>query len=320
MAANEDRNGNRPARKTKARPSDSGVEWAHPLLGKWAAWQRAKRLSRETIRIQGPTVNNFAKEICCDPVSACPDDIIEWFERHPEWSIATAAAYWSALKAWFKWLEKAGHRKGNPMTTLESPRRPTNTPRPISDEDLRRLLSIPHQTRTRTMILLAALAGLRVSEIARIKGEDVDLSGQLIYVRGKGGAIKTVPLHPMLVTTAAQMPTTGYWFPGRESFGGAQDKTRSVTSATVTQTITRAMRRAGVRGTPHALRHWFATASLRASGDLRAVQLLMRHASVTSTQIYTEIADDRRAEVVNMLDPFAVTRRKFQETKGQDDE
>lgn len=286
------------SRFVKCRPAITDGPWIDPLLGEWTTWQRAARRSKETLKLRAPIVQNFAEEISVSPVSACHGDIIEWFERHPEWSPATARTYWGALSSWFKWLCRQGYREDNPMVKLDPPHLPACTPRPISDEDLRRLLVANIRKRTRVMILLAALAGLRVSEIARVRGEDIDLAGRLLYVRGKGGSLKTVPLHPMLVEAAAGMPAKGCWFPARDASGNP------ISGKSVSYTISKAMRRNGVRATPHALRHWFGTKALRVSGDLRAVQTLMRHASVISTQIYTDVANDTRADVVAKLDVF----------------
>lgn len=279
-------------------------EWAHPLLGEWTSALRAARYSPGTISNRAPIVQKFAEEISVDPVSACPADIVAWFElHHDDWMPSTASNKWSAISTWFAWLQKMGHRSDNPMQFLDAPRRPKNTPRPISNEDLVRLLNTRMHERTRTMVLLAAFAGLRCSEIARVRGEDVDLSGRLLYVKCKGGDVKTVPLHPWLVSAAGRMPATGFWFRARGARGA--DGKKSLSGPTVSNTLTKVFQRSGVRGTPHALRHWFGTNALRECGNLRMVQTLMRHASVVSTQIYTEVADDKRAEVVDALNPFS---------------
>lgn len=298
-------------RFVRVRPLAPEDDWIHPLLGEWTRWQLAARRSPRTIANRAPLVQKFAEQVGVDPVSACPDDVVRWFRVNPQWSDATAHAYWNALAAWFNWLERQGHIGGNPLRKLDAPPRPNSVPRPVSDADLGRMLGVRMHRRTRVQILLAALAGLRVSEIAKLRGEDVDLPGRLLYVRGKGRVEKTVPLHPLLALEAARMPATGFWFPGRTGPG------RPVNRHSVTHNISRVMGRAGVRGTPHALRHWFGTNALRVSGDVRVVQTLMRHASVTSTEVYTAVADGSRADVVDQLDPFAAARAGFVERRGR---
>ncbi|NBO21682.1 MAG: integrase, partial [Rhodobacteraceae bacterium] len=120
------------------------------------------------------------------------------------------------------------HRSGNPMVKLQCPRRPDRCPRPVADADLVRLLNLQMHARTRVMIMLGALAGLRVSEIARVKGEDLDLDAGRIHIVGKGGKRAWVPLHPLLIDIAATMPPQGWWFPGNRRRPGKHIRAKSV--------------------------------------------------------------------------------------------
>lgn len=153
------------------------------------------------------------------------------------------------------------------------------------------------------MILLALLAGLRVHEIAKIRGEDFDLMAGLLWVRGKVRKLKSVPLHPRLVELASEMPAEGWWFPMR----GAPSE--HVHAKSVSDVVGRTMRRAGVNGTPHALRHWFGSTLLDEDVDIRVVQELMRHKSIASTQVYTAVPTGRRREAVGRLDVLRGGRR-----------
>lgn len=82
------------------------------------------------------------------------------------------------------------------MSRLPSPKTPKGAPRPVSNNGLRRLLEVPVHRRTLVMILLAAPAGLGVDEIAKFRGEDVDIDGRALRVTGKGGRTDSIPLHP----------------------------------------------------------------------------------------------------------------------------
>jgi site-specific recombinase XerD len=145
------------------------------------------------------------------------------------------------------------------------------------------------------MCLLAAYQGLRVHEIAKMHGRDVDLGGALLRVSGKGGVVAELPLHSEVERAALTMPRSSWWF----SSTFAPD--RPIQGRTVTTHISTAMRRAGVAGVPHSLRHWHATALLRGGTDIRTVQTLMRHASLATTQVYLEVTDeDRRAAVLRL--------------------
>ncbi len=91
------------------------------------------------------------------------------------------------------------------------------------------------------------------------------------------------------------MPATGWWFPMRGY------PSEHVLSKSVSDIVGRTMRRAGVAGTPHSLRHWYATSLLDDGNDLRTVQELLRHKSIQSTQIYTRVSDSRQRDAITAL-------------------
>ncbi|UVO12021.1 site-specific integrase [Mycobacterium sp. SVM_VP21] len=148
------------------------------------------------------------------------------------------------------------------------------------------------------MVLLGAMEGLRAHEIAKVKGEHLDLIDRTMIVTGKGGVTATLPIHHLVVEIAYQMPRKGPWFPGPDR--GHQRR------ESVSGTIKDAMVRVGVPGSAHCLRHWFGTAPVRAGVDLRTVQTLMRHQNLSSTAVYTAIADEQRAKGIQLLDPFGL--------------
>lgn len=265
-------------------------------LADWTVWQHAQRLSRRTITERVRVIGQFHKEAGVQPQRAEPLDIVGWIASHEEWSDSTTATYTSYLSAWYRWLQIVDRRVDNPMIKVGSAKVPEREPRPIADADVPKLLGTRMWSSTRAMILLALLAGLRVSEIARVRGEDVDLAARLLWVKGKGRKVRSVPLHPVLVELASQMPEHGWWFPMR---GYPSEHVRG---KSVSDVIGRTMRRAGVRGTPHSCRHWYGSSLLDDGNDIRVVQELMRHKNIASTQIYTRVTDRRRREAIAGLD------------------
>ncbi|QPG69963.1 tyrosine-type recombinase/integrase [Mycolicibacterium mucogenicum DSM 44124] len=284
----------------------SDVEIAHPLITEWELWHVAARKSSRTTSERIRVINLFAHEADCNPVTVQPATIMRWLQSHEDdWSDSTAATYHSYLRAWFKWLIIEEHRVDDPMIKLGTPKYPERVPRPVPDDGLVKLLTARMHHRTRVMILLAALAGLRVSEIARVKGEDLDLEKGVIYImKGKGKKRAALPLHFLLVEAAHTMPARGVWFPGIRSRAHTH-----VLGKSVSDIIGQAMRRAGTPGTPHCLRHWYGTTLLEDGADLRTVQELLRHSSLATTAIYTKVPDHRRHEAINKLDPFRAARR-----------
>lgn len=230
------------------------------------------------------------------PESATTEQIVAWLAEAGDWAPRTRWTYHGALTAWFSWLRKLKHRHDHPMEDVGRPRRPRSEPRPVSDRNLRRLLATRMHRRTRAMILLASFQGLRAHEIAKLKAEDLDLLDRMMVVTGKGSVTASLPLHRDVIAQAWEMPSKGFWFPGSDN--GHQHR------ESVCNTIKAAMIRAGVPGSAHSLRHWFGTALVTADVDLRTTQTLMRHQNLTSTAIYTLVADGRRAEGIDRLDPF----------------
>lgn len=275
------------------------VAMTEPLLETWMLWQLAGKLSPATVSERVRVIAAFGEELGSSPVWAEPMDIVRWLGGHTEWSASTAATYHSYLRAFYCWLQIMEHRNDNPVLKLAAPRYPDRVPRPVSDDDLVALLSQPMHHRTRIMILLAALAGLRVSEIARVRGDDIDVTGPRIFILGKGGSKSWLPLHPLLVAAATTMPRRGWWFPANSRRPGDH-----VHSKSVSDIIGQAMRRAGARGTPHSLRHWTGSTLLADGADLRTIQELLRHRQLNTTAIYTKVPDERRHAAVNRLDPY----------------
>ncbi|WP_264071929.1 tyrosine-type recombinase/integrase [Mycolicibacterium komossense] len=273
----------------------------------WEVWQTAQRLSRKTIDERLRVIRQLHAETEQQPIRIDAAGIVRWVADHDDdWSDSTACTYTSYLSAWFKWLQLTDRRIDNPMVKVGTPRAPDREPRPTSDADVAKLLKTRMWTSTRRMILIALLAGLRVHEIAKIRGEDVDLGSRLLWVRGKGKRLKSVPLHPLLVELASEMPAAGWWFPMRGHEG------EHVLAKSVSDIIGRTMRRAGVRGTPHCLRHWYASTMLANGVDIRVVQELLRHKSLATTQIYTKVPDGHRHEAIATLDVWRALRSPSQ--------
>lgn len=271
----------------------------HPLIDEWILWQLSARRSVKTVNERARVIQSFLDGVKLDPLMVQAMDIVRWTAGRTSWSPSTAATYHSYLSSWHKWLCLTDRREDNPMRKLSSPRRPDRAPRPVADDALVRLLTAAMHHRTRVMITLAAVAGLRVGEIAKVKGEDIDMEGRKIYVIGKGNKRAWIPLHPLLIEAATTMPQRGWWFPANKRRPGEHVHPKSVSDI-----IGAAMRRARINGTPHALRHWYASTLLDDGADLRTVQELLRHSSIQTTQVYTKVKDSRRVEAVDKLDPF----------------
>lgn len=274
-------------------------------LDDWVLWMHSRRMSMTGISERVRIVTAFATEQDVEPTRATAMDIMRWLADNQQWSDGTACTYFGYLRAWYKWLQVHDHRLDDPTIKVGSPRWPDRAPQPVSDNGVMRLLKSRMHHRTRVMILLAMLAGLRVSEIAKVRGEHVDVTVPSILVDGKNRKQRTLPLHPLLVEAAATMPSHGYWFPANSTRSGDH-----VLGKSVSHIISLAMRRADIAGTPHKLRHWFGTTLLDNGADVITVMELLRHASVSTTQGYLKVPDARRHEAIETLDPWRALRSR----------
>jgi integrase/recombinase XerD len=156
---------------------------------------RSERTVREGVTLMRRLERHAGRD--CTEVRA----VDVWrFLANPDLRPASRAAYFGAIHAFYKWwASQGGHHA---TAQLPRPKAPKGCPRPVSNPGLRELLEMRMHRRTRVMILLAALAGLRVHEIAKVRGEDVDVDGRTLRVTGKGG--RTTPSR-----------CTTYWSPRR---------------------------------------------------------------------------------------------------------
>jgi integrase/recombinase XerD len=266
------------------------------ILSAWRRYAMASGHSERTITSRAYTLRRLARTI--DPMTADRDDLTDWLadlmDRRTGAPVtrSSRATYRAQVRAFYAFLVSCGRRGDDPSAGLPQPRVPRAYPRPLTPAEVVRVLAAcedPRAAQTRAYVVLACYAGLRVHEIAKIRGEDI--MGEVLRVVGKGGSDATVPLHPRIVELARTMPDRGWWFPAGHP-AGSPIKGTHVGRIAVCQAITRALRRADVSGTPHACRHFYGTQVLIASGgNLRIAQRALRHADIRSTAIYTQVSD-----------------------------
>jgi integrase/recombinase XerD len=256
------------------------------ILASWRLWQQSQSLSDRTITERAATVRQLLEYSACNPLELTPDAIIAFTARQ-EISPASRGTYHASIRAYCAWLVKTGRRDDNPSVLTPTPKRPRGVPRPVPSNNLALVLSAANRRRTRMMLLLAAMAGLRVHEVAKFRGEDIDLVNGVITVTGKGGVTAMIPAHEAIVAAAGDFPRAGWWFPTyTENVSGRQH----ISAAAVSSAILSTMRRAGVTGKPHQLRHWYGTTLLDQGVDVRVVRDLMRHRTIATTELYTLVS------------------------------
>jgi integrase/recombinase XerC len=208
----------------------------------------------------------------------------------------TRYGYISHLHCFYEWAMAEELTEHDPTGVIPRPKLRQLLPRPISEADL--AVALGHAPGLmRAWLVLAAYGGLRCAEIAGLDVGDVDLSSGCLRVLGKGEKERVVPTHPLVEVEL------GPWVRGRRSgpvftrpHGGR------FPPAMVSREGSLFLAGCGLSATMHQLRHRFATRALEVSGDLRAVQELLGHASPTTTAIYTKVSSRRLRAVVERID------------------
>lgn len=301
-----------------------------PALGHavdgWLRWlTHERRMARHTVAAYGGDLWSFlgfmqshlgAPPGLADLEGLGTSDFRAWMARRAADGIArtsTARAI-SVLRGFFKWLERNGIASNHAILVLRGPKRPHAIPKPLSVEDAGTLLDSadllpgPQWETLRDTALFALLygCGLRISEALALDRRGLPKSGPLL-VDGKGGRQRMVPVLPEVRDAVAAYLAACPFSPGEDGplFLGVQGKRLN---PGVAQRRMRALRGAlnlPETATPHALRHSFATHLLGAGGDLRTIQELLGHASLSTTQRYTEVDTERLMAAYRAAHPRA---------------
>lgn len=265
------------------------------ILEKFVLDQEAQSFSPRTIKERTTSLRAFFRKTGTEPQNFTAADATLYLATG-KWGESTRATYYRTLKVFGEWCKRAKVRPDNPLEEVPAPREPRKAPRPLSIEAVELLLDTANRKRTRAYIMLAFYAGLRVSEIAKIRGEDIDIWRGEITVVGKGRVLARLPLHPELLKLAETMPTSGYWFP---AYTGNKPHIRG---DAISRAIKEVSTRAGLPDvTAHRLRHTYGTELVAAGVDLRTAQELLRHASLQTTQRYVATDSERMRAGVNLL-------------------
>jgi integrase/recombinase XerD len=231
----------------------------------------------------------------------------------------TMARRLSTMRQFYRFLFSEGVRGDDPTDPLDSPRRGRPLPKILTEAEVDRLLDAARQGETAHHLRLSALlellyaSGLRVSELVSLPLQATRRDPQMLLIRGKGGAERTVPLgEAARDALQAYLPVRAEFAPPRADrrwlFPSRRSKRGHLTRERVGQLLKDLALEAGLdpaKVSPHVLRHAFATHLLSHGADLRAVQAMLGHADISTTQIYTHVLDERLRTLVTTHHPLA---------------
>jgi integrase/recombinase XerC/integrase/recombinase XerD len=289
-----------------------------PSDGLSPAWRRtlegferelgARGASKHTKRAYGADLRELARWASgrdLDPGRLAYRDLRGYAQALSERDLsrATVARRLAAVRSLYDHLVTVGEAPQNPAELLPRPRRESKLPRTLGRGDVAALLERipahgPLELRDRALFELAYSCGLRCEEIIGLDVGDPDFDSEVLRVHGKGNKTRLVP-----IGEPAQRALDRYLATGRPalSAGSGEEalflsrRGRRLSASDVRRRLTRWVREAAVAGgiSPHSLRHSFATHLLEGGADLRSIQELLGHSSVSSTQIYTRVEPTR---------------------------
>ena len=253
-----------------------------------------------------------------DPALLATADIRRFLARlHGEGlSPRSLARVLSAWRGFLDHLAKRGELAANPCAGVRPPKAPRELPQALSPDEAVRLVAIEDDSdaglRDRALFELAYSCGLRVSELTGLDTGAIDAAAGEVRVTGKGSKTRVVPVGRPALEAVAR------WLPVRERLAAPDERALFVgrrgkrLSPREVQRVVK--RRAALAGLPvdvhpHMLRHSFASHVLQSSGDLRAVQEMLGHASIASTQVYTHLDFQHLAKVYDAAHPRAKRKR-----------
>lgn len=243
---------------------------------------RAAGRAPSTVRLRQMHLERFFSWLAADPLTVDIDDLTAYMAAN-DWAPESRKSVRASLRGFYQWCEESERIEVDPSRRLPKVAVPQGIPHPTPTDVVDAALA-KASARELLMVHLAAYAGLRRAEIAGLHSRDI--IGDTVVVRGKGGKVRSVPLHPVLVVELAGV--RGFVFPGRDRGHLSPDRVGKIMTALL-----------GSGWTAHSLRHRFATRAYAAERDLLTVQQLLGHSSVATTQRYTQVPDDARRRAVN---------------------
>ena len=232
-----------------------------------------------------------------------------------QYSKATIARKLATLRSFYKFLVKRNHVSSNPVVSIRTPKQEKKLPRFLEYEEVKKLLSTPPVNtwlgaRDRAILETLYSTGIRVSELVALNMDDIDFLGEVVHVRGKGKKERIAPIGSSALQVIQHYME--YRNKRAQSNGNFDAKVlfvnkhgRRLSTRSVRRKMDKYLKISGLDPeiSPHTLRHSFATHMLNNGADLRSVQELLGHQSLSTTQIYTHLTTTRLKEVYDNAHP-----------------
>mgnify|MGYP000312396900 CR=1 FL=1 len=269
--------------------ADKFSEYISKELSEYEEYLRGEKRSENTVKEYTYFVENMLRHFRKEVENITSEDLKRYkmyLSTRKKYSKNTLYLAIEAIKAYFKY-------KGlDTARNLSPPKRPKQMPKYLTENEVRKLLSVASENpRDYAILSFLAYSGLRVSELCNLKIEDVDFHERIVRVHGKGDKDRIVIVSPHAMEALEKYLSTRkdsleYLF--------SSQKSEKITRVQVFRIVKKYARKAGIKKnvTPHVLRHTLATTLLKRGVDIRYIQQFLGHSSVATTQIYTHVNDE----------------------------
>jgi site-specific recombinase XerD len=299
---------------SEASPDAAGSRWV-TALRRFEEWQRVRGMAEKTRRAYGVDLGQLAHWASARGLG--PTDLghrdlrrfAGWLSENGA-ARSTVARKLAAVRTFYRQMVEREELEANPADLVARPKKDHYLPRVLKPAEVAALLdripaSSPLELRDRALFELAYAAGLRADELVTLDTDSVDPDAEEVRVEGKGGRTRVVP-----AGEHAWRALEIYLARGRPQLAGqgagplfVSKSGRRLSTSDVRRRLARQARQAGI--SPHTLRHSFATHLLEGGADLRAIQELLGHASISTTQTYTRVEAGRLKRVYARSHPRA---------------
>ena len=287
---------------TKNAPTELEASW-QTALARFDDWQRARGMGEKTRRAYGVDLAQLAEWASARELR--PHDLTHRDLRNFAGVVSergamksTVARKLAAIRTFYRQLVERGELEANPAELVSSPKKDSYLPKVLKPAEVAALLdripgSNPLDLRDRALLELAYAAGLRAEELVNLDVSSIDPDAEEVRVEGKGGRTRVVP-----AGEHAWRALERYLSRGRPVLNAGESQAlflskngRRLSTSDIRRRLRLQTRRAGI--SPHTLRHSFATHLLEGGADLRAIQELLGHSSISTTQTYTRVESKR---------------------------
>jgi integrase/recombinase XerC len=274
-------------------------------------------VSPHTVRAYKRDLGNFSGYVKTAPEKVDMFDVRGFIAEQISSGLnkVTVSRRLSSIRSFFKFLYREGYIKANPAKLVPNPRVPKLLPKYLSVDDMFSLIEKPEgigfiPSRDRAILELLYSSGLRVSELSGLDMDDLNIRESLIKLRGKGRKERIVPVGSKAVDAVKSYLIERMLLKSREKALFLNRRRTRLTDRSVRRIVVKYARALAMNGKigPHTLRHSFASHLLQGGADLRVIQELLGHSSLSTTQKYTHLDIRHLMDIYDKAHPFAKDR------------